>query len=115
MLVLPFLAVPLGLNGSRTSQFSGVVLGIFVLIVYEKTLELGGSLSGIGAASIWTGLWLPFVIFSVAGALLFYYVSHRVGADPTDWLTRKIDDLMVWAQRLLDQRKTAIIRSRLKT
>ncbi|TDI66443.1 MAG: YjgP/YjgQ family permease [Alphaproteobacteria bacterium] len=105
ILILPLMAVPLGLNNSRTSQSWGVALGVLVLIVYQKVIELGSALSGVGAASPLVSMWLPFLLFLVVGAGLFYHVSRRVTADPTDWLAHQFGGFASWVQGFFDRAK----------
>jgi len=119
MLVLPFLALPLGLSGSRSGQFSGVAIGVFVLVVYDKALELGGAMSGLDIVSPWLGLWLPFAVFVAAAGSLFLLVSRRAATNPVAWLASQVEaasaPIVGAVGRLIQRRKTALVRSRRRT
>lgn len=108
ILVLPLMAVPLGLNTGRTSQSWGVTLGVFVLIGYQKVIELGSALSSVGATTPLVSMWLPFVIFSVIGGGLFYHVSRRVVADPADWISSQFSGVASWLQQIFDRAKDGV-------
>ena len=84
MLFLPLLAIPLGLGGGRARRSWGIVVGLVVLVLYQKLLQLGGSLAALGEVSPWLGLWLPLALFAAAGGLLFARASAGGADNPVD-------------------------------
>lgn len=56
--VLIFLAVPLGLMGQgRTGQAFGFIIGVVVLVLYEKILGFGEAFASTGQYSVYLTLW----------------------------------------------------------
>ncbi len=82
ILMLPLLAVPLALGTGRSERSYGIVIGLLTLIVYQKVLQFGGSMAGLGHLSPYLGLWLPFAVFAAASGTLFFRVDCTVGSDP---------------------------------
>jgi lipopolysaccharide export system permease protein len=69
--ILTLLAVPLALIGrGRTQKAKGIILGVIVLVAYEKTLGFGESLAAAQTLSPWLSLWLPAIV--LAGATGFW-------------------------------------------
>ncbi len=97
ILVLPFLAVPLGLVSGRVERGYGIVLGLVILVVYHKCLQLGESLAERGQISVWLGIWPPFLIFVAASGYTFVRACTGVGADP---LGRAVGTLAELGERL---------------
>lgn len=77
ILVLPFLAVPLGMASRRQPRNTGLVVGVVLLVLYHYVLQFGYSLTEIGRVSPGIGLWLPFAIFASASILGFYAAVDR--------------------------------------
>lgn len=84
MLFLPLLAIPLGLGGGRARRSWGIVVGLVVLVLYQKVLQLGGALAALGEVSPWLGLWLPLALFAAAGGTLFAKASAGGIDNPVD-------------------------------
>jgi lipopolysaccharide export system permease protein len=84
MLFLPLLAIPLGLGGGRARRSYGIVAGLVLLVLYQKVLQLGGSMAALGHISPWLGLWLPLVLFAAASAALFAKASAGGLVNPVD-------------------------------
>ncbi len=81
MLLLPLLAVPLALGGGPRRQTFSIILGLLVLIVYQKLLTFGEAMASRNMVSPWLALWGPFVVFLAGGLLLFRQVAFRVPGD----------------------------------
>ena len=92
MLFLPLLAIPLGLGGGRSRRGYGIVVGLVVLVIYQKLLEFGGAYAALGVISPWLGLWLPLALFGAGSGALFILASRSGLANPVDsFLDRMID------------------------
>lgn len=69
--VLALLAIPLGLMGQgRTGKASGIITGIILLILYEKTLGFMEVLAAERSIPAFVALWTPFFVL-LAGTLAF--------------------------------------------
>ena len=90
MLFLPLLAIPLGLGGGRARRSYGIVVGLVVLVVYQKLLQLGGSMAALGHVSPWIGLWLPLVLFAGLSAALFARASAGGLVNPVDGVMERL-------------------------
>lgn len=90
MLFLPLLAIPLGLGGGRARRSYGIIVGLVVLVFYQKLLQLGGSMAALGHVSPWLGLWLPLVLFAILSAALFAKASNRGLTNPVDGVVERV-------------------------
>lgn len=69
--ILALLAIPLAmLGGGRTGRAYGIVVGVIVLILYEKILGFGEAFAALGNLSTWVGLWTPLSILAIITATL---------------------------------------------
>ena len=93
ILVLPLLAVPFGLSAGRIGRSAGVVAGLVVLVVYQKSVKLGATLAGQGAVSVGLGIWLPFACLALVGAVLFARAACSVSEPPLNVVSRHAEDL----------------------
>jgi lipopolysaccharide export system permease protein len=100
VLFLPLLAIPLGLGGGRARRGYGIVVGLVILVVYQKLLEFGGAYASLGSISPWFGLWLPLALFGAGSAGLFLMTSRR-------GLTNPVEDLMERLAAALPRRRGA--------
>ncbi len=94
ILLLPLVAIPFGLSTGRAGRSAGVVLGLVVLVVYEKSVKLGASLGGEGAIPVWLGTWTPFACLAVFGTFLFARAACSVGEPALAILSRSFEDLL---------------------
>ena len=104
VLFLPLLAIPLGLGGGRARRSCGIVVGLIVLVVYQKLLQFGASLAALGEVPPWLGLWLPLALFAAAGGAIFAKASAGGTENPADRLMERLmaagSRLGAWAPRL---------------
>lgn len=86
ILVLPFLAVGLGITSRRSPRSVGMAAGIILLLAFHKTLEFGAAASALqGVSPLWT-IWAPLSLFTALSGYFFYTTSYRVGVAPLGWL-----------------------------
>jgi lipopolysaccharide export system permease protein len=83
LLVLPFLAMPLGLASRRRSAGAGITMGLILLLLYHNVLQFGETTVDAGG-SPYLFLWLPFGIFTLVSFWLFFAASRFVGYMPLD-------------------------------
>jgi lipopolysaccharide export system permease protein len=95
MLILPLLAIPLGLGRRRATRSYGLAIGVAILVIYNQVTRFGESLVEEGLAS-WIGIWLPFAVLFVLSLALFWQAAFRVPGDrPQQRLARLLEP--VWA------------------
>lgn len=82
ILIVPFLAVPLGLVAKRSGRALGISVGVFILLLYHKVLEFGLDFSAEGIISPWLSIWAPTAIFVLITARLYYIGAYQVGGVP---------------------------------
>ena len=76
--VLALLAIPLGLMGQgRAGKATGIIAGIVLLVLYEKTLGFMEALAASGQMPAFIALWAPFLVL-LAGTLAF--MMYKTGA-----------------------------------
>lgn len=82
ILIVPFLAVPMGLVAKRSGKALGITVGVVILLVYHKLLEFGLGFSATGDISPWAVIWLPTLLFILLTARLYYIGAYKVGGLP---------------------------------
>lgn len=82
ILIVPFLAVPLGLVAKRSGRALGISVGVFILLLYHKVLEFGLDFATEGILTVWSAIWLPTLIFIMITARLYYIGAYKVGGVP---------------------------------
>ncbi|MBB4315858.1 LptF/LptG family permease [Roseospira marina] len=109
LLVLPMLAIPMGLAAKRTFRWQGIALAAVILLLYHHTLQFGASLAALGRVDPRLSLWGPFVVFTIACAVLFLTLERRAGVLPFDALFTRLDavtrGIAGWARRRMPDRK----------
>ncbi len=96
ILIVPFLAVPLGLVAKRSGRALGISVGVFILLLYHKVLEFGYDFAAEGSLSPYISIWLPTAIFVAVTARLYYVGAYQVGGVPLKNL-EVISDIIVEA------------------
>lgn len=82
ILIVPFLAVPLGLVAKRSGRALGITVGVIILLIYHKLLEFGLNFSATGDISPWLVIWLPTLLFTLLTSRLYYIGAYKVGGLP---------------------------------
>ena len=82
ILIVPFLAVPLGLVAKRSGRALGITVGVVILLIYHKVLEFGLGASITGEISPWLVIWFPTFLFILLTARLYYIGAFKVGGLP---------------------------------
>jgi lipopolysaccharide export system permease protein len=82
ILIVPFLAVPLGLVAKRSGRALGISVGVFILLLYHKVLEFGLDFATEGIINPWLSIWFPTLIFILLTARLYYIGAYKVGGTP---------------------------------
>jgi lipopolysaccharide export system permease protein len=95
LLFLPFLAIPLGLGYGRSFQSIGLGVGIFLFVLIQKSLEIGGASALRGEIAPWAGTWPTIAIVAVVSLTLFWRSASRVSTPPLLALSFDIRSLAV--------------------
>lgn len=82
ILIVPFLAVPLGLVAKRSGRALGISVGVFILLLYHKVLEFGLDFSAEGTIDPLLSIWFPTLIFILITARFYYIGAYKVGGVP---------------------------------
>ncbi len=82
LLILPFIAVPFGLNYGRNPSSAGIFIGIVLLVSLQKALEFGQSLGAKGAIAPWLGIWPTIFLVAVFAAYIFRKSAYKMGQPP---------------------------------
>jgi lipopolysaccharide export system permease protein len=101
VIVLPFLAIPLGQAGRRGRRAYGFVIGLIVLALYNNLLRFGEALADDGVVSPWVGLWLPLAALAACSFALFYWAAYKSARLPPDVLIQHIEEAVMRQVRRL--------------
>ena len=82
LLILPFIAVPFGINYGRNPSSAGIFIGIVMLVSLQKALEFGQSLGASGAIPPWAGIWPIIIIVGLFAAYVFRKSAYKMGQPP---------------------------------
>ena len=82
LLILPFIAVPFGLNYGRNPSSAGIAIGVVFLISLQKALEFGQSLGAAGTIPPWAGIWPIMIAVALFAAWLFRKSAYKMGQPP---------------------------------
>jgi lipopolysaccharide export system permease protein len=81
-LLLPLLALPLGMAAKRGRRAPGTVFATLALLVLYEALQFGESLAETGRAPAWLAVWLPILVFGAFGVWLFRSSLQWPGDNP---------------------------------
>ena len=82
LLILPFIAVPFGLNYGRNPSSAGIAIGVIFLISLQKALEFGQSLGAAGKIPPWAGIWPIIIAVTLFAFWLFRKSAYKMGQPP---------------------------------
>jgi lipopolysaccharide export system permease protein len=108
LLILPFIAVPFGLNYGRNPSSAGIAIGVVFLISLQKALEFGQSLGAAGKIPPWAGIWPIIIAVALFAFWLFRKSAFKMGQPP---LT-SVSHYMTHIQGEIRNKFNAIRRSR---
>ena len=93
LLILPFIAVPFGLNYGRNPSSAGIAIGVVFLISLQKALEFGQSLGAAGKVPPWVGIWPIIITVAIFAAWLFRKSAYKMGQPPLTSVSHYISHL----------------------
>ncbi len=85
LIVLPLIAVVLGLHLGRVARSGGIAVGIVLLLLVQKLLEYGLSLAQRGVVPPWAGTWPIVILVAVLGIYTFRRTASGRSAFPAFW------------------------------
>lgn len=81
-LLLPLLALPLGMAAKRGRRAPGTVFAVLALLTLDQALQFGESMAENGRAAAPLAVWLPVALFAVLGIWLFRSSLQWPGDNP---------------------------------
>lgn len=82
IIVMPFLAIPLGIGSPRSNRYVGLVFGLVGMLAYQKTIEFGQKVAAVSQLPAGPFLWGSFAIFFGLSAYLFMRTEQAAGQTP---------------------------------
>ncbi|MDG1708008.1 MAG: LptF/LptG family permease, partial [Emcibacteraceae bacterium] len=107
ILIVPFLALPLGLVAKRSGRALGISVGVFLLLLYHKVIEFGLDFAADGSLDPIISIWLPTLIFILVTARLYYIGAYKVGGTPLKTLELIADVLTETITKIFKRLKLA--------
>jgi lipopolysaccharide export system permease protein len=90
LLILPFIAVPFGLNYGRNPSSAGIFIGVVFLVSLQKALEFGQSLGAAGKVAPWLGIWSIIAVVAIFAAYIFWKSAYKMGQPPLTSFAQQI-------------------------
>jgi len=82
LIILPFIAVPFGLNYGRNPSSAGIFIGVVLLVSLQKTLEFAQSMGASGTIPPWLGIWGIIAALATFAAYIFRKSAYKMGQPP---------------------------------
>ncbi|RTE67831.1 hypothetical protein BHE90_017795, partial [Fusarium euwallaceae] len=93
ILVLPLLALALGVPPKRSTSALGVFLAIIMIVAYHKVNEYAQAVGGLGKIDPVLAIWIPFTVFTGLTLWMFYTIAFVPGGQPIGALERVFSKL----------------------
>ncbi len=104
LLLLPFIAVPFGLNYGRNPSSAGIFVGVVFLVSLQKMLEFGQSLGAAGKIPPWLGIWGIMAVLAAFAFILFRKSAYKMGQPPlssfAQWISNMQDTFRARVARI---------------
>jgi len=94
LFLLPFIAVPFGINYGRNPSSAGIVVGIVSLVTLQKALEFGQKLGARGEIPPWMGIWPLMGLVTLSAIFLFRNSAVKMGQPPLATLSIFMADVI---------------------
>ena len=105
LLLLPLLAVPLGMSAKRGQRTGSLIVAAILMLLFQHTLQLGESLAESGKVSAWLGVGTPSLLFAALTGWIYSQSLARPGDNPVSRSLAAIDSATTQAAALLSRRK----------
>lgn len=94
LFLLPFIAVPFGINYGRNPSSAGIVVGIVSLVTLQKALEFGQKLGARGEIPPWMGIWPLMGVVTLSAIFIFRNSAVKMGQPPLATLSYFMADVL---------------------
>ncbi|WP_174297843.1 LPS export ABC transporter permease LptF [Sphingomonas bacterium] len=91
MLLLPLLALALGVPPKRSASALGVLVSIVMIVTYFKVNQYAESLGELAQVDPLVALWAPFAVFAGLVLWMYYTIAYVPGGQPIGGLERVFD------------------------
>jgi lipopolysaccharide export system permease protein len=88
ILLLPLLALALGVPPKRSTSALGVFLAIVMIVAYHKVNEYAQAVGGLGKIDPFLAIWIPFAVFAGLTLWMYYTIAYVPGGQPIGALER---------------------------
>jgi lipopolysaccharide export system permease protein len=105
ILLLPLLALALGIPPKRSTSALGVFLAIILIVAYHKVNEYAQAVGGLGKIDPVLAIWIPFTVFAGLTLWMFYTIAYVPGGQPIGALERVFSKLAKSVRKLLPGRR----------
>ena len=105
LLLLPLLAVPLGMSAKRGQHTGSLIVAAILMLLFQHTLQLGESLAESGKVSAWLGVGTPSLLFAALTGWIYSQSLARPGDNPVSRSLAAIDSATTQAAALFSRRK----------
>ena len=95
LLLLPLLAVPLGMSAKRGQRTGSLIVAATLMLLFNNILQLGESLVESGKVPVWIGVWGPTLGFAAVTGWLFSQSLARPGDNPVARGLAWLDELAI--------------------
>ena len=92
-LLLPFLAMPLGIANKRNPKSTGLVFGMAMLIVYNEVMEGMETAIAHDGMSPFLTIWALFALLAFISFMIFKTVAFKIEGEPLRWIDVTVDYL----------------------
>jgi lipopolysaccharide export system permease protein len=94
LLLLPFIAVPFGINYGRNPSSAGIFVGVVSLLTLQKALEFGQSLGAKGVIAPWMGIWPLMGVVTLSAIIIFRNSAYKMGQPPLNSVSSFFKDVV---------------------
>ncbi len=101
--VFALIGVPLGIQNERSGKGAGFTMSIVVILVYYVVLSAGRILGERGFVHPAAAVWLPNILFFIAGIYLFLKASR----EERPWFFDLVPAIIMRGRRILDRPRSA--------
>ncbi|WP_353203168.1 LptF/LptG family permease [Sphingomonas sp.] len=105
ILLLPLLALALGVPPKRSTSALGVFLAIVMIVAYHKVNEYAQAVGGLGKIDPFLAIWIPFAVFAGLTLWMYYTIAYVPGGQPIGALERVFSKLSQAIVKLLPWRR----------
>ena len=90
-LLLPFLAMPLGITNKRNPKSTGLIIGMAMLIVYNEVMEGMETAIAHDGMSPFLTIWALFALLAFVSLMIFRTMAFKIEGEPLKWVDVTID------------------------